>query len=58
MFNDNLFTFSQLFTIDNSLLRISLIGTLVVVLTTISIVVEMVVSSVYIIKSNNLNSCK
>ncbi len=37
MFKDNLFTFSQLFIIDNSLLRISLIGTLVVVLTTISI---------------------
>ncbi len=52
MFNDNLLTFSQLFTIDSSLLRITLIVRSVVDLTTISIVVERVVSSAYIIKSN------
>ncbi len=48
---DNLFTLSELFTIDNSLFKISLIGRFVVVLTTISMVVERVVSSAYIIKS-------
>ncbi len=52
MFNDNLLTFSQLFTIDSSLLRISLIVRSVVDLTTISIIVERVVSSEYIIKAN------
>ncbi len=47
----------HLFTIDNSLLRISLIGTVVVVLTTISIVVERVVSSAHIITQKVYVEC-
>ncbi len=52
---DNLFIFSKLLTIDNSLLRISDIVRHVVFLTIISVVADRVVSSAYIIKSNILD---
>ncbi len=52
---DNLFIFSKLLTIDNSLLRISDIVRHVEFLTIISVVADRVVSSAYIIKSNILD---